>query len=281
MKVTQLMLVFLACATLTGVAAAGAENAAGLFELGLSARAFGVGGAFTALADDESSVLHNPAALGTLRGMGFTSLFVRQFGGVSYGAVGVATSYVGLAAVFVDSGWIESGASGFRYASQGIVASAGVPVGPVSFGARWRFYRASSPASGSGWSFDPAALLDFDVVRVGVVYEGAFTQGIVYAGGGEESWDQQVRVGLVVRLSPSEDVVWSVTADGIDLLGLSPRLAAGIEAWIGGFGARMGFDGIGPTFGVSLRFDGLELDWAYAIRADLGDSHRVSLSLRF
>ncbi|MCK5585089.1 hypothetical protein KAJ02_03375, partial [Candidatus Bipolaricaulota bacterium] len=59
------------------------------------------------------------------------------------------------------------------------------------------------------------------------------------------------------------------------------QFAAGLEAWIGGLGARVGYDGHGPTFGLTIRFSMLQFDWAYAMRQDLGNSHRASLTFRF
>ena len=89
------------------------------------------------------------------------------------------------------------------------------------------------------------------------------------------------RLGAAVTLAPADDVVWSAAFEAAGLFSALPRLSAGMEAWIGGLGARAGFDGRGPTFGLSVRFSNLQFDWAYAMRDDLGDSHRVSFTYRF
>jgi hypothetical protein len=127
---------------------------------------------------------------------------------------------------------------------------------------------------------DPALLVDAGVVRVGLVYEGAFSVPVAYEES-SESWPKQLRIGASLSLSPTEDVLWSLAVEGAGLLGPNPRWLGGIEAWIGGLGARIGYDGSGPTFGLSIRFPSLEISWAYAARSDLGSSHRLSVSFHF
>jgi len=262
-------------------ACAAAENVAGLFSIGSSARSLGMGGAFSALADDEGAVLHNPAALGWYDGVGFSSLFVQQFGGVAYGVIGVAIPYLGVEVSFLDSGPITAQGGVFRYASQGVVASLGIPIGPVGIGARVRFARTSSPLSGSGWSADPVILVTTDTIRACAMLEGALSSPIRYDGGGTDLWQRSLRVSVAARLVPVADVEWNAVGEVSGLLTAAPGITVGLETWIGGLGARVGYDGEGPTFGLSVRFRTLQIDWAYATRPDLGDSHRVGLALRF
>ena len=257
------------------------ENVGGLFDIGVSGRALGLGGAFTALSDDEGAVFHNPAGMSWYTGIGLSSLFVRQFGGVSYGSITLAVPYAGLALSFLDSGAIATTDGATRYASQGVVAGVGVSVGPLGIGTRLRVFRLSSPTSGLGWSIDPAILVAAKGVRVGLLYEGAFASPVEYESGTKEDWPQSLRLGAAVTLAPVQGVHWSAAFEAAGLFSGLARLAFGVETWIGGLGARVGYDGTGPTFGLSLRFSTLQFDWAYASRDDLGDSHRISLSLRF
>ncbi|MEN6368417.1 MAG: hypothetical protein ABFD77_01810 [Thermotogota bacterium] len=282
MKTLGRTLVFLGvCLACVGLGAAAAEGIGDLFNVGVSSRALGLGGAFTAMADDEAGVLYNPACLSGYRGIGLSSLYVSGFGGVGQGAVVVAAPCAAFGVLFLDSGLIDDGGEGFRYASQGVILGVGVPVGPVSVGVRWRFLRVSAPFVGSGWSLDPAVAVDVDFLHVGLLWEGATSAPVAYDDGSEEDWETGLRLGVATTLSPMEGVAWTATFDAIGLLGLSPRIAAWIEAWVGGVGARVGYDGTGLTCGLSARFAGLEVDWAYATRDDLGDSHRITLALRF
>jgi hypothetical protein len=251
------------------------------FELGASARGLGLGGAFTALVDDETAVIHNPAALGQLTTVGISTLYVRQFGEISYGSVCVAMPWVGLNVAFIDSGLIPSLQGAFRYTSEAIAISGGVPIGPVSLGIRWRYLHVSSPISGGGWAIDPALLLDAGSVRVAAVFESAYSVPVSYSSGTDESFESSLRLGIAATLSPSPDVWWNAAFEASGLFAAQVQFTAGLEAWIGGIGARVGYDGVGPTFGLTIRFSGLQLDWAYAMRSDLGGSHRASLLFRF
>ena len=257
------------------------EGVGAIFSLGSSGRGLGMGGAFMALADDEGCVLYSPAALGGYKGIGVTSLLASGFGGIVHGVVGFAMPYFGVNAFLLDSGAIPTNAGSFHYASQGFVASLGVPIGPVAFGVRGRLLRVSSPTDGSGWAVDPAILVITDSIRVGMMFEGALSGPIIYEGSASEEWDPSIRLGAAITLSPSADVLWNTSFEAAGLFSATPHLAAGLEAWIGGLGARVGFDGRGPTFGLSVRFESLQFDWAYAMRSDLGDSHRVSFTFRF
>ncbi|RLE32826.1 hypothetical protein DRJ24_06035 [Candidatus Acetothermia bacterium] len=266
---------------LSGIIASADENVGGLFDIGISGRGEGLGGGYSALVDDESAAFYNPAALGWYEGFGLSSIFARGFGGIAYGSVGFAVPYLGIDLLFLDSGPISVGEGTFSYASQGIVASIGVPLGSVGFGVRWRYLHISSPFTGSGWSIDPALLVVTDAVRVAILYEGVVSSPIEYDTGGSDQWDSSLRIGLALTLSPAPDVLWNAAFEASGLFSSASSLSGGIEAWIGGLGARVGYDGEGPTFGLSIRFNALQIDWAYATRGDLGDSHRVSLSLRF
>jgi hypothetical protein len=256
------------------------EGVGAIFSLGSSGRGLGMGGAFMALADDEGCVLYSPAALGWCETIGITSLLASGFGGIVHGVIGLAMPYFGVNAFLLDSGAIPADAGTFRYASQGLVASLGVPIGPVALGVRGRLLRVSSPTDGRGWAIDPAILVATDSIRVGVMFEGALSGPVVYEGGSAEAWSPSIRVGAAITLSPSADVFWSASFEAVGLFSASPHLTAGLETWIGGLGARAGFDGRGATFGLSVRFASLQFDWAYAMRSDLGDSHRVSFTFR-
>ena len=251
------------------------------FELGASARGLGLGGAFSALVDDETAVIHNPAALGQLTSVGLSSLYVRQFGGISYGSISVAMPWIGLNMALLDSGLIPSLQGAFRYTSQAVAISGGVPIGPVSLGLRWRYLHVSSPTSGSGWAIDPALLIDAGSVRVAALFESAFSVPMSYDSGTDESFDPSLRLGIAATLSPAPDVWWNAAFEASGLFAAKAQFAAGLEAWIGGVGARVGYDGVGPTFGLTIRFNGFQFDWAYAMRSDLGGSHRASLTYRF
>ena len=46
-----------------------------IFEIGMGARALGMGGAFVAVADDANAIYYNPAGLAYMEGRNITSLY--------------------------------------------------------------------------------------------------------------------------------------------------------------------------------------------------------------
>jgi hypothetical protein len=251
------------------------------FDLGASARGLGLGGAFVALVDDETAVVHNAAALGTLTTMGLSSFYVRQFGEVMYGSLCLAMPWMGLSVSLIDSGSIPGTQGAFRYASQAYALSVGVPLGPVGIGVRWRSVHVSAPVAGRGWTLDPAVRVDLGGLQVGAVLESAASAPMTYLSGPQEQFTTSLRLGVAATLSPAPDVLWNAAFEATGLLGPEPGFGAGLEAWMHGLGARVGYDGQGPTVGLTLKVRNAQLDWAYAIRRDLGESHRVSLAFRF
>lgn len=278
-QITVIVLVLVLSATTLSGWGIGFTGSA--FDLGASARGLGLGGAFTALVDDETAVVHNPAALGRFAQVGFSSLYVRQFGGITYGSATIAMPWFGLNMALVDSGLIPSPQGAFRYASQVISVSGGVPIGPISLGIRWRYLNVSAPSTGSGWTIDPALLIDAGSIQVAALIESIYSMPVIYESGTAEAFDPSLRLGIAATLSPSPDVWWNAAFDAAGLFSSHVEFSAGLEAWIGGIGARVGYDGYGPTFGLTVRVHGLQFDWAYAMRSDLGGSHRASLTFRF
>ncbi|MCX6091354.1 MAG: hypothetical protein NTX23_00580 [Candidatus Bipolaricaulota bacterium] len=279
--VPSLLIAFVTTLGILGTIARAADGIGALFDLGVSARSLGVGGARAAFSDDAAAATLNPAALGWVRGINVASLVVDEFGGVAYGSVAFSAPYVGVSALVVDSGWIASGDSGFRFAAQGIGAAAAVPLGPVGVGARWRFLRYGAPFEGHGWALDGGLLLDLGALRVGAICDAALSAPMAYEGEKTETWKRNLCLGAAVTLTPIEDVMWTATADVDGILHGPWRIIGGLEIWVASLAARLGWDGEGPTFGLSVRVSGIELDWSCAARPDLGTSHRVSLEVLF
>ncbi len=266
---------------LFGVVGRATDGVGAVFDLGVSARSLGVGGARAAFADDASASTLNPASLGWVKQMGVGSLYMEEFGGASYGSLAFAAPYVGLSTLFVDSGWISSGDSGFRFAAQGLTVSAAVPVGPVAGGLRWRFLRYGQPFEAHGWALDAGLLARFGPVKVGAILDAAVSAPMAFAAGSVENWIPNLCLGVALTLTPYPDVTWITTVDVEGVLHGPIGLRGGSEAWVGPLAARLGWDGDGPTFGLSVRVLGFEVDWSCAVRSDLGVSHRVSLEVLF
>jgi hypothetical protein len=169
-------------------------NSAAIFELGTSGRALGMGGAFLALADDESTAFYNPAGLGFLHGIGLSSLYARQFDALNYAAIGLTLPYFGATVLQLDSGWIETTEGGFRYTSRAGILSVGFAIGPIGLGGRFKLYRVAEPYSANGWAFDPALLIVTDIVRIGLLLENGYAQAIEFSDGHTEAWERRLRL---------------------------------------------------------------------------------------
>jgi hypothetical protein len=256
-------------------------NVGALFELGSGARPLGMGGAFVALADDGNAPFYNPAGLAWENGVTVSSLFARQFDALNYAAFSLAFPYFGVSGLALASGTIGTGETAFQYTSEAGLLSFGVPIGPVGLGARVKLYRVSAPYTATGWGIDPGVLVVLGPVRLGALYENAYSRGVTFADGHTESWTPSLNLGAAIVLSPHDGIAWSVSVEGKGLFGTTPAFLAGLEARVGALSARLGYDGAGLACGLSVRFASFAIDWAYATRSALPDSYRVSLTYRF
>ena len=272
---------FLLAVLCSGALSRGDSHVAALFDLGFGARPLGMGGAFVALADDEGAAFYNPAGLGWSRSIGVSSYFTRPAGEITYGGLAVTVPWFGVTVMQLDSGPIESGEETFRYVTQAGLVSGGLALGPIGLGVRLKLYRVSEPSAGRGVALDPAFLLVAGPVRVGGVLENALSRPIAFDTGRTEAWERRARIGVAVSLRLDERLVCNAAIDVEGLLSPAPDIAGGVETWIGGLAGRVGYDGTGATAGLSLRFENFQMDWAMAMRPDLGDAHRVSLAFRF
>ena len=261
--------------------ALGFSDVAPIFDLGVGTRPLGMGGAFLALADDENAVVANPAGLGWLGHVGIYSAFIQGFAGESTAVVGVALPWFGAALMQVDSGLIASGEEEFRYVCQGGVVSFGLAVGGLGLGGRLKLLRVSEPFAASGVAFDPAILLVSESVRVAALFENSLSRPITQDDGETEEWQPAIRIGAAFTGRPTPGVSWDLAIEESGLLTAQTQFRVGAEVWAGGFAARAGYDGTSASVGLSAALRGFRLDWAYYASADLGPSHRVSVTFRF
>ncbi|MFQ5795536.1 MAG: hypothetical protein ACE5JP_10870 [Candidatus Bipolaricaulia bacterium] len=275
--------------------AQGTSPPAALFQIGMGARPLGMGGAFVAVVDDESALFYNPAGLGDLESIGLTSFYSTQFNAVNYGAIGWGQPSLGLGVLLLNTqgerrDTLANPLETFSHTEVGVIGSAGVPLGPIAAGGvRGRYYQVVSldAGSGSGWVIDVGGLLRLGPIRIGAMMENVFNQTITYNSGYSEAWAQKLRVGTALTLGILN---LAVDVDRLGLIGENPVIHAGVEAWFGELGIRGGAWGssealeagsVNFTLGASFRSERLEIDYAYLMHAQLDDTHRVSLTLRF
>lgn len=278
-------------------------NVASILEIGMGARPLGMGGAFVGLADDENAAFYNPAALAFFRKTGVTSLFSRQFGTFSLGAIGVAGRFLGFNLLQLDSGRIEitdqfgiGEGESFRYLSQAGIGSLGASLdGKIAIGARVKFYQVklTEPMGeyGFGWAVDPAAmiriqdLMDGKLIkdfRLGILFENVLKSKIDFKNGHSESWSPHLRGGASATLELVPDVVLNLLCDLDNLLNNDLAARMGVELWANGLGVRAGVNEHGISIGTSIWLNNIRIDWAYFNHySKLADSNRISATLRF
>jgi hypothetical protein len=281
MKRWALVAVLGVCLLCLGQSAWGVSDVAPIFDFGVGARPLGMGGAFLALADDENAVVSNPAGLGFLRRLSIYSAFVSGFAGETCATVGLALPWLGVAVVEVDSGLIPSVTGEFRFTSQAGVISFGLAIGGLGLGGRLKLLRVSEPFGARGLAFDPAILWVSPALRVGMLLENAISRAIVQDDGAIEEWPLAIRIGAALTVRPIAGASWNLAIEEGGLLTSQAQFRVGTEIWVEGLAARAGYDGSSASVGLSATLEGFRLDWAYYLSADLGDSHRVSVTFQF
>lgn len=244
-----------------------------IWELGTSARAMALGGAFSALADDESALFYNPAGLALLNTVTIAAFYHRVFEVVHHVALTGTVRNWGVQLIQIDTGSIEStnefgNPSGelTHYASQAGLVGVGVGTESFSVGIRGKL---SSEGHETHWGVDAGALVQVKYVRVGLVVENL--QG---------NAELSVKLGgaLIVPFSPRMTIAMALEAHGIlD----RPWFHIGLEASLNGVGLRVGYDGVAVSMGAGVRWNSLRLDWAYRMHPQLPASTMVTIAYLF
>ncbi|MCX6092444.1 MAG: hypothetical protein NTX23_06240 [Candidatus Bipolaricaulota bacterium] len=308
------LLLGLAVCVIAGAAArADGVDAASFVRDGVGARAFGLGGAFVAIAEGPSAGFWNAASLADLEGITAGSMYTDRFGlGIAFQSISASTTVTdGLG---VELGWIRSSiddipitgdeGDGVFSESQNLM-QAGIgyrvldrELGQtesrvvVSLGGGFKMYTHTLlEGRGSGPGFDLSALATF-----------ACPWGSIRLG-----WCSQDTLGTVIQWrgtdhNPENDVPWMNRIgvavgllDGHALLATSVDLAVGrahltryrfgVEATlVPEFAIRAGAS-ISPTgaiqvaMGGSIHWHAFALDYAYMPNAILGASHIFTLEI--
>ncbi|MBI2787149.1 MAG: PorV/PorQ family protein [Elusimicrobia bacterium] len=285
-------------------AARGAETASYL-DIGVGARGLGMGGAYTALADDAHAVYWNPAGLARLE---------KREVAASHSELGGSTRHDFLAYAHPTSGAVLAGA--LTYLNQGRIAgrdAAGRPTGGydasdaalafaagrktelVDLGVSVKYLRSHiASTEAQGLALDAGLRRELSAGS-GKVVLGAALRNM----GPGLKYDQQ-RNDLPLRAAFGAAYRFAAGHAVAAELQNGPR-GAGTEGGAGGeFKARegvflrlgytsknagaegSGFDAArGLTLGLGLKKDGFSLDYAAQAAGELGSTHRFTLSARF
>lgn len=275
-------------------------TAADILKIGVGARAIGMGEAYTAQADDVSSLYWNPAGLALMQERQASFMYDQMYKDLKFqngnigiplenGAIGANVSYLSYGKI---AGYDTSGNSiGDQSANSAVATLGGAWLGNQwSAGANIKGIREKlADETASGVAFD----LGGNVIYPKPVLGGTIRLGAVVQ-----------NLGSGIQFLQQKDPLpsaWKVGVAAVQLhdkkLNLSldytkPReddsiISGGAEYWFVPFLAlRAGYVnnhtvGSGVRAGLGIRVKNVSFDYAYAGQGELGMSHRYELSLKF
>jgi hypothetical protein len=264
------------------------SGTAAMIDIGMSARALGMGGAHIAVADDASAVYYNPAGLAFVGGHNVTSLYTSLHGAAGYLALGYAQKNLGAGLLRLNASGVEetdefANVIGvFNTTDLTAIAGYGREITPnLSLGGAIKLYSQKlRDASGTGITGDVGALYKSEDgrFRAGAVARNLFGH-VKYAGGATDPFDRSFGVGAA--FAPSDKFL--LAADVGLASGLTARVGA--EYQLRNFAVRAGgvLSGgdVSITAGAGFAMQSFSVDYAYQTHKVLPDSHRLSLSMSF
>ncbi len=282
-----------ALAALVPAAASG-----GFLAIEEGARATGMGGAFTAVADDATAVFWNPAGLAFMEGFSLTGMGTRLFAVDGLSESVVSLTYSRWAGSGVGAGWARTAVEGV-YGEDTFVVSAGrrLFAEGLALGGAFRVYRLSAP--GYEYYNDPNfsdGAQDY-ALDVGLLYRArTWSAGLTFRNIGRPEMSLIGTTEEVDRISPEVRVGGGYIFREVMLISgevrfpdrvpgyytRNVRYALGTEIWfVGVFALRAGINDGRATAGLGLKISWLTLDASLLSVRRPGTKYRLSLSLDF
>ena len=272
-------------------------------KINVSARAVGMGGAFTGLADDASALYYNPAGIASYSDKQFVAGYHNYFVDIQSGFVAYTTPvterlYIGAWASYLNYGeFIETNISGDiidNFSGGDLMTAFTVALKhnrSFSYGGTVKaIYEKVHDFSASGIAVDLAVKYSSDRDR--------YSAGLMVQNLGRQLsalGTEKYRLPLMVRAGGAmrpRSIPVVVAADGIFMVDNNPVVALGIEYFeFQPFYARMGWNSFGSNYrgadsddiwaglsmGVGFDHNQLHIAYAYSPAADLGSSHRATV----
>lgn len=285
-----------------GLYAASAGTSAGdLLKVPVSARAIGMGEAYTGLADDSNALDWNPAGLSFLQqkeaAFMHSSLmesihyeraaFASPGERISYGA---AVSYLGFGSIdgYDNAGNSIGNQSAYSYNLTGGLASLLMP--RLSVGLTGSYLKEKlADESASTFAMNAGALYEFAARPFGAAYRLGFSAlnlgpGLKFVSE-RDPLPRKYNVG--VSAQHIKEIPLNLTADFSIPNDNKKSFKMGAEYWMKElFALRLGYagstdDGSGLRFGFGIKLRELLLDYAFSDQGDLGAAHRVEVMVRW
>ncbi|RLB76924.1 MAG: hypothetical protein DRH24_17090 [Deltaproteobacteria bacterium] len=275
---------------ISALALADGVGAFSAFKSGIGARALAMGGAFVAVADDSTAACWNPAGLSQVKDTRIGGMSTDLFGaGASHQFVNAVTEFSGFGiglgyerAAVPGTQVDESGNAGdsFTWSESLFLGSVSVDIEGIGLvGANVKYYMADSGLgdSASGFGFDLGLLFNLgDMFTIGV---SAFDLGntqIGWSTGVTDVVTGVYKVGAAAKFLDGSLVL----AGDLDFVGMEMGDAhVGLEyklipelALRGGVLLASNFSEYSFTVGAGLNIAGLNVDAAYLLNEDLGNT---------
>ena len=282
---------------------AGEEGSGGqggaFLRIGIGARALGMGGAFTAIADDATATYWNPGGLGQMNSRQLAAMYSimsldRTHNFISYvqplGSAGTfGISWINFGVAKIDGRDSYGNPTGdFSDSEMAFMVSYGKGFANIFYigGSAKYLMHSFAHSRAFGFGFDIGALLKVsDVISIGAVVQD-IRSSIRWDtfSGHEDTFPTQVRLGAA--LSPK--LIPITLAAEIEKGGeREPKYRAGVEYWLlKTLAVRGGYSSKGLTASGSVRVPAgmlkLQLDYAFSTdKLDEEAVHRMSLILEF
>jgi len=251
-----------------------------VFQGGLGAKALGMGGAFSALADDGTVALWNPAgilAFGENAWIGGAT--TQLFGMVGYQYVGGGFSFAGYG---IGLGWANASAGDF-YSANAFMGTVGVKIGDFGWvGANLKYYIERITNEYSGFGFDLGVIipiipeLSIAVVAkdLGTSIAGQTVSPLYVAGLSGKLLEGALILGTDLELT-SAFAVKNLRA------GLAFQLIENLAIRAGVVVPELNFDKYYVTVGAGFSLGGLSVDAAYVLQSEPGESLVLSATFLF
>ncbi len=262
------------------------------FTVGIGARALGMGGGFTSLADDATALFYNPAGLPLLESQEVSLMHMDLFEGTTYnfagwvypdvklGGFGIAYMRIGTDDIIRRTNFIADGTFDYSH-SQFLVTYGQRLQGGLSLGLTFKVVNQSvDELSDYGFGFDLGML-----ARIGrYLQAGIMVRDMVPP---ELELDQNSEItpisvagGLSLRnvsLGKGTRLISSFELEKIE--NRSTKVHTGAELTIqDNYALRAGYDRDNLSFGAGLKFRRLKVDYAYKSVDYVDGSHRFSLA---
>ena len=273
-------------AVMVGLFAVGLLGAEGtiIFQGGHGAKAYGMGGAFVALADDATGALWNPAGLARIQGLWVggataTKFTAPGFEGVPFQFASLGTTFEGFG---VGIAWGMASA-GELYSANAFIGTAALsfPVGEefeVDVGFNAKYYMENLDGdSYNSFSFDVGLIVPIaDTFSIGVAALDIAAADIspVYRAGIAFSFLEGA-----AKLAADVCMV-DMGFDSVNF-GLGLKLVEMLEIRAGAMVPGADFENATFTVGAGLVIADLSVDAAYVLQGEPGDTLVLSLSYAF